>query len=94
VEVAHQFGFRRLGTFASDYTSLFGERPSWTLGVRGENRSIARSSRRLQKSPQVQLMPPPVEPVFPAHETLSVEQDSALDRSSSVMPRLIDVSAL
>lgn len=94
VEVAHQFGFRRLGAFANDYTSLFGERPSWTLGVRGENRSIARSSRRLQKSPQVPFMPSPVEPVFPGHETLSATQDSAWDQSSSAMPRLIDLSAL
>ena len=47
--VARKFGFHRLGTFAQDYTRLFGERPSWTLGVRGKDRDLARSNRRARR---------------------------------------------
>jgi AraC family ethanolamine operon transcriptional activator len=36
-QIAHQWGFHRLGAFANEYRRQFGELPSHTLGVRGKS---------------------------------------------------------
>ena len=76
--IARKFGFHRLGTFAQDYTRLFGERPSWTLGVRGKDRDIARSPRRMKKTSD-----PPSEPISGVRMLHDAQLPSLTDLSFS-----------